>query len=68
MVTMRSCTQSTSFTAEKQTLKPMEALTGSVNGYRFMIKQWPVINVKIIPLPEAEKCDGVKGKVKYLEK
>ncbi len=32
-----------------------------------LAKQWPVINLKIDPLPEAEKWDGVKGKIKYLE-
>ena len=32
-----------------------------------LAKQWPVINVKTDPLPEAEKWDGVKGKIKYLE-
>ena len=32
-----------------------------------LAKQWPVINVTTDPLPEAEKWDGVKGKIKYLE-
>ncbi len=32
-----------------------------------LAKQWPVVNVKIDPLPEAEKWDGIKGKIKYLE-
>ncbi len=32
-----------------------------------LAKQWPVVNVKIDPLPEAEEWNGVKGKIKYLE-
>ena len=32
-----------------------------------LAKQWPVINVKTEPLPEAEEWNGVKGKIKYLE-
>ena len=32
-----------------------------------LAKIWPVINLKTDPLPEAEKWDGVKGKIKYLE-
>ncbi|MCK5647734.1 MAG: ferredoxin family protein [Gammaproteobacteria bacterium] len=32
-----------------------------------LAKQWPMINLKTDPLPEAEKWDGVKGKIKYLE-
>lgn len=32
-----------------------------------LAKQWPVINVKTDPLPEAQEWDGVKGKIKYLE-
>jgi len=32
-----------------------------------LAKIWPVINVKTDPLPEAEKWNGVKGKIKYLE-
>jgi len=32
-----------------------------------LAKQWPVINVKIDPLPKAEEWNGVKGKIKYLE-
>ncbi len=32
-----------------------------------LAKQWPVVNVKTDPLPEAEKWDGVKGKIKDLE-
>ena len=32
-----------------------------------LAKQWPVVNVKIDPLPDAEEWNGVKGKIKYLE-
>ena len=32
-----------------------------------LAKQWPVINVKTDPLPDAKEWDGVKGKIKYLE-
>ena len=32
-----------------------------------LAKQWPVINVKTEPLPDASEWDGVKGKIKYLE-
>jgi ferredoxin len=32
-----------------------------------LAKQWPVVNVKTDPLPEAKKWDGIKGKIKYLE-
>ena len=32
-----------------------------------LAKQWPVINVKTDPLPDADQWDGVKGKIKYLE-
>ena len=32
-----------------------------------LAKQWPVINIKTDPLPEAEKWNGVKEKIKYLE-
>ena len=33
-----------------------------------LAKQWPVIDVKTEPLPDAEKWNGVKAKLKYLEK
>ena len=32
-----------------------------------LAKQWPVINIKTDPLPDANEWDGVKGKIKYLE-
>lgn len=32
-----------------------------------LAKQWPVVDVKIAPLPEAEEWNGVKDKIKYLE-
>jgi len=32
-----------------------------------LAKQWPVVNIKTDPLPEAEEWNGVKGKIKYLE-
>lgn len=32
-----------------------------------LAKQWPVINLKTDPLPDANEWDGVKGKIKYLE-
>jgi len=32
-----------------------------------LAKQWPVVNVRIDPLPEAEEWNGVKDKIKYLE-
>ncbi len=32
-----------------------------------LAKQWPVINLKIDPLPDADKWDGVKDKIQYLE-
>ena len=32
-----------------------------------LAKQWPVVNVKTDPLPDAEKWDGIEGKIKYLE-
>ena len=31
-------------------------------------KQWPVISEKKDPLPDAEEWDGVKGKLRYLER
>jgi ferredoxin len=33
-----------------------------------LAKEWPVIYEKKDPLPEAEKWDGVEGKLKYLER
>lgn len=33
-----------------------------------LAKQWPVINRKKEPLPDAEEWDGVKDKLKYLER
>ncbi|HHH38958.1 MAG TPA: ferredoxin family protein [Sedimenticola sp.] len=33
-----------------------------------LARRWPVITEKKSPLPEAEKWDGVKGKIRYLEK
>ena len=33
-----------------------------------LAKEWPVISEKKDPLPEAEKWDGVEGKLKYLER
>jgi len=33
-----------------------------------LAKEWPVIFEKKDPLPEAEKWDGVEGKLKYLER
>lgn len=33
-----------------------------------LAKEWPVIYEKKEPLPEAEKWDGVEGKLKYLER
>ena len=32
-----------------------------------LAKQWPVVNIKTDPLPDAEKWDGIEGKIKYLE-
>ena len=32
-----------------------------------LAKLWPVINAKTDPLPEAEKWNGLKNKIKYLE-
>ena len=33
-----------------------------------LAKKWPVINQVKGPLPDAKKWEGVKGKLKYLEK
>ena len=33
-----------------------------------LAKQWPVITMKIEPLPDAEKWDGQPGKLQYLER
>ena len=33
-----------------------------------LVTQWPVITEKKDPLPDAEEWNGVKGKLKYLER
>ena len=33
-----------------------------------LAREWPVINVKIDPLPDAKEWDGVKDKLQYLER
>ncbi len=33
-----------------------------------LAKKWPVINEQKQPLPDAEEWNGVKGKLKYLER
>ncbi|MDX2507809.1 MAG: ferredoxin family protein [Gammaproteobacteria bacterium] len=32
-----------------------------------LAKQWPVVNIKTDPLPDAEEWNGVEGKIHYLK-